>query len=57
MLEITSQISLRTPFEKEPSDATPESRAKRWLEIREAWKNPEVVLNMYDKFDVNKLTP
>ena len=56
ILEITCQIPLRTPFESEPSDATPESRAARWKVIREGWRDPEVILKMYERFDVNKLT-
>ena len=34
ILEVTCQIPLRTPFETEASDATPESRDARWKQIR-----------------------
>ena len=54
-MEITNQIPLRTSFETQPSDATPESRAKQWLQIREGLRNPEVILNMYEQFDVTKV--
>ena len=56
ILEITGQIELRTPFNEAPSDATPESRKERWEVMRECFKNPYVILNMYDRFDTTKLT-